>query len=105
MTPASRLASRCRLQADPRFTPAEGIRQLRLRLPKRARRRLPLLMLDKAEARRVRLRIVKTRSRLSDKECSACLRVEMHCVGRSWQTPRLLTETPYNSNYSPTLFR
>jgi len=59
------------VQADPRFTPAEGIRQLRLRLPKRARRRLPLLMLDKAEARRVRLRIVKTRLRLSDKECSA----------------------------------
>jgi len=27
---------------------------------------------------------------------------EMRCVGRLWQTPRILTETPYKSNYSPT---
>jgi hypothetical protein len=56
--------------------------------------------LVKAETLRVRLRIVKRRLRLSN-EMFGMMRFEAVVVGRLCQTPRRLTETPYNFTYSP----
>jgi len=79
---------------------------------------------DKAEARRVRLRIVKTRLRLSNERCSAPWRIETRCcrafvpnaaashrmepagerhrrVARRMSSLARANQTPYNFNHSP----